>query len=148
MWKRSGGNKRFFPPKSSLSARQISGFSEAKVDKIREAARKLDPRGGAFKVFSSRPLPHSHFLQNGLEMREKRRGIVKITTGSSALDAILGGGVESSSITELFGEFRTGKTQLCHTLCVTSQASGVFFAFLHSQFIRSSQFTCTEVKGK
>jgi RecA/RadA recombinase len=54
-------------------------------------------------------------------MREKRRGIVKITTGSSALDGILGGGIESSSITELFGEFRTGKTQLCHTLCVTSQ---------------------------
>lgn len=25
------------------------------------------------------------------------------------------------SITEMFGEFRTGKTQLCHTLCVTTQ---------------------------
>lgn len=24
-------------------------------------------------------------------------------------------------MTEIFGEFRTGKTQLCHTLCVTSQ---------------------------
>lgn len=57
-------------------------------------------------------------------MREKRRGIVKITTGSAALDGILGGGIESSSITELFGEFRTGKTQLCHTLCVTSQVNG------------------------
>jgi RecA/RadA recombinase len=32
-----------------------------------------------------------------------------------------GGGIESLSITEVFGEFRTGKTQLCHTLCVTSQ---------------------------
>jgi RecA/RadA recombinase len=32
-----------------------------------------------------------------------------------------GGGVETASITELFGEFRTGKTQLAHTLCVTSQ---------------------------
>ena len=29
--------------------------------------------------------------------------------------------MESGSITELFGEFRTGKTQLCHTLCVTCQ---------------------------
>ncbi len=26
-------------------------------------------------------------------------------------------------MTELFGEFRTGKTQLCHTLCVTCQLS-------------------------
>jgi meiotic recombination protein DMC1 len=59
--------------------------------------------------------------QNGLEMREKRKGIIKLTTGASALDAILGGGIETSSITELFGEFRTGKTQIAHTLCVTSQ---------------------------
>jgi len=33
----------------------------------------------------------------------------------------LEGGVETGSITEVFGEFRTGKTQLCHTLCVTCQ---------------------------
>jgi meiotic recombination protein DMC1 len=33
------------------------------------------------------------------------------------------GGVESQSITEAFGEFRTGKTQLSHTLCVTAQLS-------------------------
>lgn len=32
-----------------------------------------------------------------------------------------GGGIETMSITEAFGEFRTGKTQLCHTLCVTAQ---------------------------
>jgi len=29
--------------------------------------------------------------------------------------------METGSLTELFGEFRTGKTQLCHTLCVTCQ---------------------------
>ena len=34
---------------------------------------------------------------------------------------LVAGGVETGSITELFGEFRTGKTQLCHTLCVTCQ---------------------------
>lgn len=53
---------------------------------------------------------------------EKRKDIKYIQTGSKALDALLGGqGIESGSITELFGEFRTGKTQLCHTLCVTCQ---------------------------
>lgn len=56
-------------------------------------------------------------------MQEKRRQVMRITTGSVALDTILGGGMETSSITELFGEFRTGKTQLAHTLCVTSQLS-------------------------
>ncbi|KAF6766163.1 DNA recombination and repair protein Rad51 [Ephemerocybe angulata] len=31
------------------------------------------------------------------------------------------GGIETGSLTELFGEFRTGKSQLCHTLAVTCQ---------------------------
>ena len=44
-----------------------------------------------------------------------------MTTGSSELDALIGGGIETMSITEIFGEFRTGKTQLAHTLCVTAQ---------------------------
>lgn len=44
-----------------------------------------------------------------------------MSTGSKQLDDVLGGGVLSMSITEVFGEFRCGKTQLCHTLCVTAQ---------------------------
>ena len=50
-----------------------------------------------------------------------RSRIIRISCGSKAVDAILGGGVETSSITEMYGEFRTGKTQICHTMCVTSQ---------------------------
>ena len=42
-------------------------------------------------------------------------------TGCKGLDDLLKGGIETGSITELYGEFRTGKTQLCHTLCVTCQ---------------------------
>lgn len=37
---------------------------------------------------------------------------------------LLGGGIESMAITEVFGEFRTGKTQLSHTLCVSVQMPG------------------------
>jgi meiotic recombination protein DMC1 len=37
---------------------------------------------------------------------------------------LLGGGIESMAITEVFGEFRTGKTQLSHTLCVSAQMPG------------------------
>lgn len=33
------------------------------------------------------------------------------------------GGMESGAITEMYGEFRTGKTQMCHTLAVTCQVS-------------------------
>jgi DNA repair protein RAD51 len=44
-----------------------------------------------------------------------------LSTGSTEIDKLLEGGVETASITEVFGEFRTGKTMLCHTLCVTCQ---------------------------
>lgn len=47
----------------------------------------------------------------------------QLHTGAKQLDALLGGGIETGSITEFFGEFRSGKTQLMHTLCVTSQLS-------------------------
>lgn len=49
------------------------------------------------------------------------RNLVTLTTGAVEIDKLLEGGVETGSITEVFGEFRTGKTQLCHTLCVTCQ---------------------------
>jgi RecA/RadA recombinase len=50
---------------------------------------------------------------------DKRKNIIQLSTGSSEFDKLLGGGVETNSITEIFGEFRTGKTQISHTLCVT-----------------------------
>ena len=55
------------------------------------------------------------------EFHQRRSEIIYITTGSKELDKLLGNGIETGSITELFGEFRTGKTQLCHTLAVTCQ---------------------------
>ena len=51
----------------------------------------------------------------------KRKNLIRVTSGSSNLDEVLGGGFEQCSITELYGEFRSGKSQLCHTLCVTCQ---------------------------
>ncbi|KAJ8713549.1 hypothetical protein PYW07_013919 [Mythimna separata] len=56
-----------------------------------------------------------------LEVSDRRKQVFKISTGSTELDKLLAGGVESMAITEVFGEFRTGKTQLSHTLCVTTQ---------------------------
>merc|ERR1711964_677344 len=46
--------------------------------------------------------------------------------GSKKLDDILEGGIETGSITEIYGEYRCGKTQLCHTLAVTCQLPIVF----------------------
>jgi len=55
------------------------------------------------------------------ELWEKRRKMLRCTTGSAKLDAILGGGIETQAMTELIGEYGAGKTQICLTLCVTAQ---------------------------
>ncbi len=52
---------------------------------------------------------------------EKRKNIARITTGSHELDDLLGGGVETGAVIEFFGEYRTGKTQIMHQLCVNVQ---------------------------
>jgi DNA repair protein RadA len=52
---------------------------------------------------------------------EARRNMLRATTGADSLDDLLNGGIETGSITELYGEFRTGKTQIAHQLCVTCQ---------------------------
>jgi DNA repair protein RadA len=52
---------------------------------------------------------------------EKRREHERISTGGRNFDDLLGGGVETKAVTEVYGEFGTGKTQLCHTLCVLVQ---------------------------
>jgi DNA repair protein RadA len=56
-----------------------------------------------------------------LEFYEVRKAVGRITSGSQQLDALLGGGIETNAITELFGEFRSGKTQICHQLCTKVQ---------------------------
>ena len=55
------------------------------------------------------------------QIYEKRKSEYRIATGSINLDELLGGGIETRAITELYGEYGTGKTQICHTLCVTVQ---------------------------
>jgi DNA repair protein RAD51 len=92
-----------YTPKKNLVV--IKGLSEIKVEKIIKAVFDILKLG----------------IQPCAIALEERKKLTRITSGSKELDALLGGGFESNSITELFGEFRTGKTQICHTLCVTCQ---------------------------
>ncbi len=55
------------------------------------------------------------------ELYKKRKKTEKISTGSENLDSLFGGGIEVGAITEIFGEFGSGKTQICHTLCIIVQ---------------------------
>jgi DNA repair protein RadA len=55
------------------------------------------------------------------DVLSKRNNIGFITTGSKAIDTLMGKGFETQAITELIGEFGSGKTQICHQLCVSVQ---------------------------
>lgn len=55
------------------------------------------------------------------EVKQERLNIRKITTGSKNLDELLGGGIETKTITEFYGEYGSGKTQLCHQISVNVQ---------------------------
>lgn len=83
----------------------VKSISDAKADKIIAQAGQLVPMG----------------FCTASDYHNQRQDIVFLSTGASELDKLLGGGIETGSVTEMFGEFRTGKTQLCHTLAVTCQ---------------------------
>jgi DNA repair protein RadA len=55
------------------------------------------------------------------EFYEKRKNMKRSTTGSEKLNEALGGGVETQALTELIGEYGSGKTQICLMLSVTAQ---------------------------
>jgi DNA repair protein RadA len=82
-----------------------AGLGEVVAEKVIEAAR------------STRAIT----FVRGDELVELRKNIRKLTSGCSSLDVLLGGGIETQSLTEFYGEFGSGKSQICHQLCVTVQ---------------------------
>ena len=59
-------------------------------------------------------------FESGTEVLKKRQLVLKLTTGSASFDALMGDGFETGAITECFGEFGSGKTQLGHVLTVNA----------------------------
>ena len=55
------------------------------------------------------------------ELLKMRQTVLRLTTGSKTLDELVGGGLETQTITEFYGEYGSGKSQLCHQLCVNVQ---------------------------
>ncbi len=89
------------------SAGELSefGIGEATAAKIITAARN------ALKIG----------FETAEEILERRKNVGKLATGSKALDELLGGGVETQAITEVYGGFGSGKTQLALQLSVNVQ---------------------------
>ena len=92
------------PPELSEQAE----LGEAVSAKIIAGAKKLANIGG---------------FVSGAALLDRRKRVKKLTSGAASLDELLGGGFETQSIAEVFGEFGSGKTQIGHQLAVNSLLS-------------------------
>jgi DNA repair protein RadA len=85
---------------------EAADLGDSTAAKIIQNARKQADIGG---------------FETGSVLLEKRAKVGRLTSGSELLNELLGGGFETQSIIELFGEFGSAKTQIAHQLCVTVQ---------------------------
>ncbi len=81
---------------------EVTGMSQNVAKKIIAAARASLDMG----------------FESGIDLLEKRSSTIRLSTGSKAFDALIGGGFESRGITEVFSAYGGGKTQLAHILSV------------------------------
>ncbi|MBE2900038.1 DNA repair and recombination protein RadA [Methanothermobacter thermautotrophicus] len=77
--------------------------------------------GVAEKVIEAARRAEKIDFETAFDVMERRKDVGRITTGSKAFDELIGGGIETQAITEVFGEFGSGKSQLSHELAVTVQ---------------------------
>jgi DNA repair protein RadA len=60
-------------------------------------------------------------FETGDQILERRKTVGKITTSCKSFNELMGGGMETQSIVELYGEFGSGKTQVAHQLAINVQ---------------------------
>ncbi|MDH5462087.1 MAG: DNA repair and recombination protein RadA [Candidatus Bathyarchaeota archaeon] len=117
--------------------KDLPGIGPATAQKLRElgfhtieslataTVRELEPAGiGEKKAMEIIRLARSSISLSFIradELLKMRQNISRLTTGSRELDELLGGGLETQTITELYGEYGSGKSQICHQLCVNVQ---------------------------
>jgi len=122
-----------------LELDQIEGVGKAKAKRLREAgianvetlavtpARELKQKAGysdiksAIRIVEAAREALGCRFMTGWEHWQMTQNRLKCTTGSRALNNLLGGGIETQAITELVGQYGSGKTQLCLMLCATAQ---------------------------
>ena len=85
---------------------EVSEISESTAKKIIKAAREAADIGG---------------FKTGRDIFEQRKDIKKLSFRVPELDALLGGGMETQAITEMYGEFGSGKSQIVHQMAVNVQ---------------------------
>ena len=85
------------------------------------------------------------------DMLETRKKLIRFTIGSQAFDLFLEGGIETQALTEIAGEFGSGKSQLCYTLCVTANGgfpdNGIIFVDTENAFRAERVHQIAESRG-
>ena len=88
-------------------------------------SRELEPVGvsekKAFQIIEAARSSIGISFIRADELFKMRKNVLRLTTGSKALDKIVDGGLETQTITEFYGEYGSGKSQMCHQLCVNVQ---------------------------
>jgi DNA repair protein RadA len=132
------GEKEGVPPKKKYQfIEDLPGVGSATSQKLRELgyhtvealamanARELEPIGvsekKAFVIIEAARSAIGVSFVRADELLKLRQNVLRLTTGSKALDGILDGGLETQTITEFYGEYGSGKSQICHQLCVNVQ---------------------------
>ena len=93
---------------ATATAKELSvkaEIGEGVAEKVIEAARKAEQID----------------FETALDVMERRKDVGHIITGSTGLDELIGGGIETQAITEVFAEFGSGKSQISHEIAVTVQ---------------------------
>jgi len=99
--------------------KEIASIAVARPSDLKEAAGIGE--SAANKIIGAAKASLDMGFLKGTEVLERRKNVGRITTGSTILDELLGGGIETQAITEFFGEFGSGKTQIAHQIAVAVQ---------------------------
>lgn len=125
------------PKKQYEFMEDIPGVGPATAQKLRElgyhtveslamaTGRELEPAGitekKAFQIISVARSSIGLSFVRADELFKMRQPVLRLTSGNKGLDTLLAGGLETQTITEFYGEYGSGKSQMCHQLCVNVQ---------------------------
>ena len=98
--------------RDSVELSELTSLSRADCDKIAQQAREIWNESGAVK---------ESFIGARELLAYRTDKLERFSTSCPELDRWFKGGIETEAITEFYGEFGSGKTQMCHTLAVNVQ---------------------------